>query len=196
MIRLQPLVIRYPIRYPLTRLILFLMCSPLECPYGRPRCQSASWSLPNPQALTFLSPVKFFPNIQARINCQRPAPFLSLTSGNWREPGWGGKKKALSWISTIVKVKADDTKSYTCTCCLIKFTMSGSWFIIKGTKLLKRIRNDWSKGACNEEWNGWMMKCRRWNLNTWRGGNILVHLDDRKSKLVWIQLGSEAVIST
>ena len=44
--------------------------------------------------------------------------------------------------------------------CLIKSTMSGSWFIIRGTKQLKRIRNDWSMGACssNEKWDGWMMK--------------------------------------
>ena len=136
------------------------MCSPLERLYRLPRCQSASWNLRNPQALSFLSPVKFFPNIRGRINCQKPAPYLLLTSGSWKELGWGGKKKALSWISTIVKAKANDTSPIHAARCLIKITMSVNLCIIRGTKQLKRIWNDWSKGTCssNEKWDGWMMK--------------------------------------
>ena len=178
MTRLQSLVLRYPIRYPLMRLTLFLMCSLLECPCRRPRCQSASLNLLNLQALSFLSLVKFFPNIRARINCQRPAPFLSLTSGNWKEPGWGGKKKARSWNSTIVKVKANDTNPIHAAQCLIKFTTSGSLFIMRERKQLKRIETIDQKAHAVEmknETDGWWKWYWWWNSNTWWGREIFLY---------------------
>jgi len=154
MIRLQSLVLRYPIRYPLIRLVLFLMCSPLECLYRRPRYQSASWSLRNLQALSFLPLVKFFPNILARINCQRPAPFLSLTSGNWKEPGWGGKKKALSWNS--IKVKANDTSPIHAARCLQLDLQYLAVYLSWGKKAvetnMKRLIN---AVAMEDETDGW-----------------------------------------